>query len=160
MKKRWPLIVGCVFARLVQIAALVGAYELHVLSTEKMGVMRWLVAKNLMLEQGWFSWEGLIWQATAFLVLAGTLTSSAVLLTRRPARFATLQTMIAVLIAGAGAWLASEYTTADSKALYFGIIAVWLVLAVQLVVTQVATGIAWRKSGIEFMPRLKREPKL
>lgn len=142
MKKRWALVVAYVLALLTQAGLLAGAYELHVLSQEKMMVMRYLVAKNLELETFWFSPSALLVQTSLSLVLAAGLAVLAVALVRRGAVFAGVQAAVGAALSGAGAWLASSVSASDVWALYGALIAVWTVLLVQCLVVAASARLA------------------
>lgn len=137
MKRRWPLVVAYVLALMVQIGLLAGAYELHLLSQTKMGVMRYFVAQNVTLETSWFSPGAVLTQLGVLLFLAIVSALGAVALLRRGARFTSAQTALAMALAASGVWLATSLSTEDVYALYAVIAAVWAALLVQAIVVVV-----------------------
>lgn len=144
MKKRWPVRVAYVFALLLQVGLLVGAYELFVLSETKMMVMRYLVAQNVVLETSWFAPWAVLVQAGALFALAVVAVTYALRMLRRGARFLFAQAAILAGLATTGAWLAASVSAEDVPALYAILLAVWCALLVQLVVTAVSVRRAGR----------------
>lgn len=143
-KRRWPVRIAYGSALVLQAGLLVGAYQLHVLSETKMGVMRYLVAQNAALEASWFAPGAVLAQVGALLVVAIAAAVSGLMLSRRGAWGASAQAAAAAALAAAGAWLASSVSAADVTALYAILLAVWCALLVQLVMTAVSSRRAGR----------------
>ena len=138
MKRRWPWVVAYALAVLIEAAVLAGAYELHLLSRAKMGVMRYLFAQNLTLEASWFSPDSVLIQIAAFLVIAIASVAVVLVLWRLGARFAMSQTVVLAALAATGAWLASSFSAEGVPALYAALAALWVATALQGAVVAVA----------------------
>jgi len=145
MKKRWPLIVAYLVAVIVQVGALVAAWELYVLSTEKMMVMRYLVARNLELEQSWFSAPSQTAQVVAFAAIGLAMAVAGALFARRRRTAGVVQAALGALLASFGCWLLAANTASELWALYAAVAAVWVALLVQCVVVAVV----WRRARLE-----------
>jgi len=146
VKRRWPIVAAYAAVALVQVGLLAGAYQLHVLSQTRMGVMRFLVAQNAALEASWFSPGAVLVQIGVFLVLVIACVPAAMALWRRERRFAAAQAVLAAVLSGAGAWLAVSFGAEDVYALYAALAAVWAALLVQVGVLAVSARVAFRSA--------------
>jgi len=125
LRLRWPFAVAYVLIVLVELAILVGAYVLHVMSQGRMMLMRYLFARNLELEAVWFSPTSIRIQIACFAVVAIV---SVLLAARAHDWLARLHWAVGAFLAAFGAWLAATQTTADVYALYAGLGCLWVVL--------------------------------
>jgi len=141
MKKRWPLILAYLAALIVQVGALVAAWRVYVLSTEKMMLMRYLVARNLELEQSWFSAPSRTAQVVAFAAIGLAMAAAGVWFARGRSVAGVVQATLGALLAGLGAWLLAAHDASELWALYAAVAAVWVALVVQCVVVAVV----WRR---------------
>ncbi len=118
---------------LAQLALLGGAWRLHELSRQRMGVMRYLVARNHAAEETWFA-PGAVVAQGAVLALVCVLAVALALWASRSGRAAlgALGAWAAAL-AGLGSALALLGDAGEVRALYAAILVVWVSLVLQAV---------------------------
>lgn len=133
-------IAGIAFVHIVQVALVGGGWFVHQLTTEKMMVMRYFVAKNALWEQTLFSPAGHYVQLALAGILALMFAASSVHALRHRISAGTVETFVATVISLALAALIGLMDTGDSLALYALTVAGWaaLVLQVALVVALIA----------------------
>lgn len=133
-------IAGISLVHIIQAGLIGGGWFVHQLTTEKMMVMRYFVAKNALWEQALFSPAGHYVQ----LAIAGVLTlmfaASSVHALRHRMSAGTVETFVATGVSLALTALIGLMDTGDSLAIYAAMLAGWVALALQvaLVVTLIA----------------------
>lgn len=141
-------------AHALQVALLGAAWYVQVLTTEKMMVMRYFFAKNLVMEGHVFSPVGRIAQAGALAVVACVAVAAAVRWLARRRREQALRAGGAAVLAASGAGMLLLMSAEQTRGLYVLVLAVWLSLLVQMAVVFVSARGARRSSG-----RAAREPR-
>lgn len=131
MRRLWHVRIGWMIVAVVQAAVLLGAWYVQRLTTERMMVMRYFVAKNRLLEEAWFSPSAMLAHRVLFLTAAVILAALTVRSFRR-SRPRSVAAAIGLVLAALGAWLSWALTVADAHGLYLLIAAVWVALALQV----------------------------